>query len=349
MTDTASTETSVPEAAKTRDDLICELADKLRATKAELKQSLRSAEFRDVATDVWWRAEGLLGAAAYALSNEREARLKAEALTSLAPSDAERERVIEGMEHEHFYSPSYLHMGDCAECGNSYDAPLHHGTKANDKLRADAIDLLRIPSPLPHVETGGERERCARSGPCSDNGDGCSCSDSELAARTALRAPVETGGERDDDDEQSLIHRLGAMKGVESSEFEMCTLNDAIAALRTPPHVETGGERDTVHQLCDLHMRLLAAQMAGDILDAARMGDDIVLILDAATKLDRALRAPVEAAPAGVRAVAWLAYFPGAGSIDSVTRTTHSERIADQWKAAGGQITPLCAIERPQP
>lgn len=97
--------------------------------------------------------------------------IMADRIRALAPSDAERERVIEG-----------LRKLDNRHSWRERDEP---------NLLQRAIALLRTPSPLPHVETGGERERCARSGPCSDNGDGCSCSDSELAARAALRAPVE--------------------------------------------------------------------------------------------------------------------------------------------------------------
>lgn len=41
--------------------------------------------------------------------------------------------------------------------------------------------------------------------------------------------------------------------------------------------------------------------------------------------------------------IAWMGYWSGAGSVDSVTKTTHFERVANEWKADGAQITPLYA------
>jgi hypothetical protein len=41
--------------------------------------------------------------------------------------------------------------------------------------------------------------------------------------------------------------------------------------------------------------------------------------------------------------VAWVGYWPGAGSIDSVTRTTHFQRQAASWRDNGAHITPVYA------
>lgn len=43
-------------------------------------------------------------------------------------------------------------------------------------------------------------------------------------------------------------------------------------------------------------------------------------------------------------AIAWMGYWPGAGSVDSETRTTHHERVAKQWDEDGAQVTPLAAL-----
>jgi hypothetical protein len=50
------------------------------------------------------------------------------------------------------------------------------------------------------------------------------------------------------------------------------------------------------------------------------------------------LRYPTEARG---EPVAWMAYWPGAGSVDSVTRVTRFEHSAQGWEEDGAEITPL--------
>lgn len=56
---------------------------------------------------------------------------------------------------------------------------------------------------------------------------------------------------------------------------------------------------------------------------------------------------PTQAVGVKARTSAWLAYWPGAGSIDSVTRVTRSEHEAKRWRDDGAEVTEL--VERSSP
>lgn len=65
------------------------------------------------------------------------------------------------------------------------------------------------------------------------------------------------------------------------------------------------------------------------------------------TAINALSSAPMFTAPvpaAGRAAVAWMGYWPGAGSVDSVTRTTHFKSTADKWREDGAEVTPLAAL-----
>lgn len=64
---------------------------------------------------------------------------------------------------------------------------------------------------------------------------------------------------------------------------------------------------------------------------------------DAVSALRAALTAALATVPGDRKPDAWIGYWPGAGSIDSITRTTRWERTAEEWRSAGAEITPLYA------
>lgn len=53
---------------------------------------------------------------------------------------------------------------------------------------------------------------------------------------------------------------------------------------------------------------------------------------------------PPPSAGEGLEPVAWLGYWPGMGSVNSTTSTTHLRREADKWRKEGAEITPLYAV-----
>lgn len=61
------------------------------------------------------------------------------------------------------------------------------------------------------------RHMCALAGPCSDNGDGCSCSDADLASRVVIGAPPLGDGRAEIVEE---IAKLAESKAAAQSEFQ---------------------------------------------------------------------------------------------------------------------------------
>lgn len=53
---------------------------------------------------------------------------------------------------------------------------------------------------------------------------------------------------------------------------------------------------------------------------------------------------PPPAAGEGLEPVAWLGYWPGMGSVNSTTSTTHLRHEADRWRQEGAEITLLYSI-----
>lgn len=64
-------------------------------------------------------------------------------------------------------------------------------------------------------------------------------------------------------------------------------------------------------------------------------------IVEQAADLIEQLVADRARSPQDAKPVAWMGYWPGAGSVDSARRTTHIKGIADDWKRNGAEITAL--------
>lgn len=76
--------------------------------------------------------------------------------------------------------------------------------------------------------------------------------------------------------------------------------------------------------------------MTGDIMGLLSQIDNML------TGMVRAL--PPPAAEEGLEPVAWLGYWPGMGSVNSTTSTTHLKHDADRWREEGAEVTPLVVL-----
>lgn len=98
--------------------------------------------------------------------------------------------------------------------------------------------------------------------------------------------------------------------------------------------------------MTDLNPKGLEAAVAQFLTDGGySFGEpDLSPLSYHSTRIGRAIQAyiaaaptqPVEAEPDG-----WEGYWPGAGSIDSVTRLTRSRFVMERWIGEGAEITPL--------